>query len=83
MWNSVHMTWDAAMELLQDNSKLDSEFDSFYQYCNDRNRSHIPITVLSSGLTAYVKKCMVGYNVDILANDINIHADNNWEIIYR
>ncbi|KAG5355825.1 Pdp3-interacting factor 1 [Yarrowia sp. B02] len=87
MLDSVKTPFPECIEQLLQNITLDPGFAVFYKWCKERN---IPVVVVSSGMKPVIHallKKLVGeeaaQDIEIIANDVKIEPDGEWNIVYR
>lgn len=86
MLQSIKIPFPECIEILRKNIKLDPGFKPFFDWCQSKG---IPVVVLSSGMEPIIRallKDLVGpeaEKIEIIANQVKIHDDESWEIIYH
>ncbi|KAL0960262.1 hypothetical protein HGRIS_011892 [Hohenbuehelia grisea] len=80
-------TFEECKEVLRQNISLDAGFKAFYAWCKAND---IPVIIVSSGMTPTIRAVLsnlVGEDdakdIDIISNDVDIHADGTWRIKFR
>ncbi|KAF8069232.1 HAD-like domain-containing protein [Lyophyllum atratum] len=80
-------TIDECKELLRKDIKLDPGFKEFYAWCKAND---IPVIIVSSGMAPLIRAVLsnlvgeeAAAEIEIIANDVTIHADEKWDIQYR
>ncbi|KAI0715913.1 HAD-like domain-containing protein [Cerioporus squamosus] len=80
-------SFEFCKEELKQNIKLDPGFKDFYQYCKTHD---IPVVIISSGMAPIIRAVLsklIGEedskDIEIVANDVDIHEDGTWSIKYR
>ncbi|KAJ7768019.1 HAD-like domain-containing protein [Mycena olivaceomarginata] len=80
-------SFDTCKNELRKNIKLDSGFKDFNSWCRAND---IPVVIVSSGMAPSIRAVLsnlvgdeVASNIDIIANDVDIHPDGKWNIKFR
>jgi 2,3-diketo-5-methylthio-1-phosphopentane phosphatase len=80
-------SFEECKEILKQNIKLDPGFKDFYRWCKAND---IPIIIVSSGMTPIIRAVLSNLigdedakDIEIISNDVTIHADGKWELKYR
>jgi len=84
---SIPKPFDECKEILKRDIRADPGFVAFFEWCKS---AQIPFVVVSSGMEPLIRAVLsklVGEDdaklVEIISNDVTIHADGTWEIYYR
>jgi 2,3-diketo-5-methylthio-1-phosphopentane phosphatase len=87
MLKSIHKPFDECIEYLLENIRLDPGFKETFHWAQEND---VPIVVVSSGMKPIIKALLqklVGEEsidkIEIVSNDVEIHADGSWDIVYR
>lgn len=86
MLDSIKAPFPECIELLRKNIKLDPGFKPFYDWCQSQG---IPVIVLSSGMEPIIRALLTDLvgpsadNIEIIANQVKIHEDGSWDIVYH
>lgn len=87
MLDSVHLSYDEALEVLKKNVAIDPSFKPFYEWCKSQD---IRVIILSSGMEPFIRALFEQYlgkeeasSIEIVSNDINVHPDGQWNIVYH
>ena len=67
--------------------KLDAGFKDFHAYCKAHD---IPVVIISSGMEPTIRAVLANLvgdaaaaEIDVVSNDVDLHADGTWSIKYR
>ena len=91
MIESVHHPFHEMEELVRRDVKLDPGFKEFYAFSKDH---HIPVIVVSSGMTPIIRSIfsnLIGEKdaneIDVISNEVKFtdpeQKGNTWELVYR
>ncbi|KAK9458801.1 HAD-like domain-containing protein [Lipomyces oligophaga] len=87
MLKSIHRPFPECIEYLKQNIELDSGFADFYRWSK---KAGIPVVIVSSGMKPIIHALLTklvgedaANDIQIVANDVSIHDDGSWDIVYR
>ena len=87
MIKSIKTPLPECIDILKNTIQLDPGFKDTYEWAQEHN---IPIIVVSSGMHQIIRELLVILlgeehmdKIDIVANDIKVDADGDWQVVYR
>ncbi|KAF7560478.1 hypothetical protein G7046_g3674 [Stylonectria norvegica] len=88
MYASLNVPFEDGFEVLEQQLKMDPDFERFHQFCVENK---IPFNVISAGLKPILRRILDGFlgeeassHIEIVANDANISHDGAaWEPVWR